>query len=261
MVTGNTMVNTDNIHSSGVSKVTGMVHVLEKAILDRQYLQGTLMPSQNELCRLYGVSARTMREAFKILEAKGLVTVSQGRRPYVNTNSLDQYVDSISASMKTRGRGDQKFLEDLLDTHAGLEASSVKTLCASEDRLLVVKKLESMLVDMRKDVDLISRYGSSEAVEDFRVRDFSFHSQIVECSDNRIMKSLYKSFLDQLRNLISPVDESLDDRRMKLVEYGYLSDAVAIGDRDLSSSLVQVIAGRMRRRLKSSAGTEAIKEA
>ena len=52
------MVNTDNIHSSGVSKVTGMVHVLEKAILDRQYLQGTLMPSQNELCRLYGVSAR-----------------------------------------------------------------------------------------------------------------------------------------------------------------------------------------------------------
>ena len=88
------MVNTDNIHSSGVSKVTGVVHVLEKAILDRQYLQGTLMPSQNELCRLYGVSARTMREAFKILEAKGLVTVSQGRRPYVNTNSLDQYVDS-----------------------------------------------------------------------------------------------------------------------------------------------------------------------
>ena len=169
--------------------------------------------------------------------------------------------DSISASMRTRGQGDQKFMEDLLDTHAGLEASSVKTLCASEDRLLVVKKLESMLVDMRKDVDLISRYGSSEAVEDFRVRDFSFHSQIVECSDNRIMKSLYKSFLDQLRNLISPVDEALDDRRMKLVEYGYLADAVASGDRDLSSSLVQVIVGRMRRRLKSSAGTEAIKEA
>ena len=84
--------------------------------------------------------------------------------------------------MKTRGQGDQKFLEDLLDTHAGLEVSSVKTLCASEDRLFVVKKLESMLIDMRKDVDL-------------------------------------------------------------------------------SSSLVQVIAGRMRRRLKSSAGTEAIKEA
>ena len=260
MVTGNPMVHSDNIHSSGVSKVTGVVHVLEKAILDRQYLQGTLMPSQNELCRLYGVSARTMREAFKILEAKGLVTVSQGRRPYVNTNSLDQYVDSISASMRSRGKGDMKFLEDLLDTHAGLETSAVRTLCSSGERADVVKRLESLLADMRKDEDLISRYGSSEAVEDFRARDFSFHSQIVECSDNRIMKSLYKSFLDQLRNLISPVDESLDDRRMKTVEYGYLADAVSYGDKDLSSSFVQVIARRMRRRLMSSAGAEDIKE-
>ena len=124
----------------------------------------------------------------------------------------------------------------------------------------MVKRLESLLADMRKDVDLISRYGSSEAVEDFRARDFSFHSQIVECSDNRIMKSLYKSFLDQLRNLISPVDEPLEDRRMKTIEYGYLADAVSDGDKDLSSSFVQVIARRMRRRLKSSSGAEDIKE-
>ena len=260
MVTGNPMVHSDNIHSSGISKVTGVVHVLEKAILDRQYLQGTLMPSQNELCRLYGVSARTMREAFKILEAKGLVTVSQGRRPYVNTNSLDQYVDSISASMRSRGKGDMKFLEDLLDTHAGLETSAVRTLCSSGERADVVKRLDSLLADMRKDMDLISRYGSSEAVEDFRARDFSFHSQIVECSDNRIMKSLYKSFLDQLRNLISPVDEPLEDRRMKTIEYGYLADAVSDGDKDLSSSFVQVIARRMRRRLMASSGAEDIKE-
>lgn len=63
--------------SARQSKVRIVVNKLENAILDRQYLQGTLMPSQNELCRLYGVSARTMREAFKILEAKGLVTVSR----------------------------------------------------------------------------------------------------------------------------------------------------------------------------------------
>ena len=139
-----TKVNrSDTIQEAGESKVSIIVRALEKDILKGVYEKGTLMPSQNDLCSKYDVSSRTVREAFKILEAKGLVTISQGRRAYVNTNSLDQYVDSISASMMSGGTGDNKLFADLLDTYTILEISAVKTLCRQNDRSALLRKLES----------------------------------------------------------------------------------------------------------------------
>ena len=71
-----------NRYSTGSrgAKVSLMVRALEKDILKGVYEKGTLMPSQNDLCSKYDVFSGTVREAFKILEAKGLVTISQGRR-------------------------------------------------------------------------------------------------------------------------------------------------------------------------------------
>ena len=123
------------------------------------YEKGTLMPSQNDLCCKYDVSSRTVREAFKILEAKGLVTISQGRRAYVNTNSLDQYVDSISASMMSGDTRDNKLFADLLDTYTILEISAVKTLCRKNDRSSLLRKPESHLTAMQEDIDTQSDSG------------------------------------------------------------------------------------------------------
>lgn len=113
-----------NRYSTGSrgSKVSLMVRALEKDILKGVYEKGTLMPSQNDLCSKYDVFSGTVREAFKILEAKGLVTISQRRRACVNTNSLDQYVDSISTSMMSDGGSDGKLFADLLDTCKVLES-------------------------------------------------------------------------------------------------------------------------------------------
>ena len=50
------------------------------------------------------------------------MTISQGRRACVNTNSLDQYVDSISASMMSGDTRDNKLFAYLLDTCKVLES-------------------------------------------------------------------------------------------------------------------------------------------
>ena len=151
-----------NRYSTGSrgAKVSLMVRALEKDILKGVYEKGTLMPSQNDLCSKYDVSSRTVREAFKILEAKGLVTISQRRRAHVNTNSLDQYVDSISTSMMSDGGSDGKLFADLLDTYTILEISAVKTLCRKNDRSALLRKPESHLTAMQEDIDTQSDSGS-----------------------------------------------------------------------------------------------------
>lgn len=247
-----TKVNqTDIIQEAGESKVSIIVRALEKDILKGVYEKGTLMPSQNDLCSKYDVSSRTVREAFKILEAKGLVTISQGRRAYVNTNSLDQYVDSISASMMSGDTRDSKLFADLLDTYTILEISAVKTLCRQNDRIPLLRKLEAHLTAMKEDLDLLSVSDNEGSDEDFSRNDFSFLQSIAECSRNSILKSIYKSFSSQLKKLLTPESESIEEKKQKVLQYSYLLDAVKEGDDELAASIIVVVLKRIRRRLAS----------
>lgn len=241
----------DQLDSPVASKVTVIVRALEKDILRGVYEKGTLMPSQNDLCSKYDVSSRTVREAFKILEAKGLVTISQGRRAYVNTNSLDQYVDSISASMMSGDTKDSKLFADLLDTYTILEISAVKTLCRQNDRSALLRKLETHLTAMKECLDLLPVSGNEDADDDFSRNDFSFLQSIAECSHNSILKSIYKSFSSQLKKLLTPESESIEEKKQKVLQYSYLLDAVKEGDDELAASIVIVMMKRIRRRLAS----------
>ena len=241
----------DQLDSPVASKVTVIVRALEKDILRGVYEKGTLMPSQNDLCSKYDVSSRTVREAFKILEAKGLVTISQGRRAYVNTNSLDQYVDSISASMMSGDTKDSKLFADLLDTYTILEISAVKTLCRQNDRSALLRKLETHLTAMKECLDLLPVSGTEDADDDFSRNDFSFLQSIAECSHNSILKSIYKSFSSQLKKLLTPESESIEEKKQKVLQYSYLLDAVKEGDDELAASIVIVMMKRIRRRLAS----------
>ena len=77
------------------SKSNNIANALEKAILANEYKQGELLPSQKELAEQFNASSRSLREAFKALEAKGLIEVSQGKRAIVKSNNLDRFVESL----------------------------------------------------------------------------------------------------------------------------------------------------------------------
>jgi DNA-binding FadR family transcriptional regulator len=70
---------------------------LEEDILAKKYPAGGNLPSQQELAEMFGASSRSIREAFKSLEAKGLIKVQQGRRAEVQTNSLERFVETLTA--------------------------------------------------------------------------------------------------------------------------------------------------------------------
>src|SRR5579872_502849 len=48
-------------------------------IVSGEYSPGSLLPPEPALCQLFDVSRSVVREALKVLEEKGLVTVRQGQ--------------------------------------------------------------------------------------------------------------------------------------------------------------------------------------
>ncbi len=52
---------------------------LEKKILDKEYPPHTLLPSENQLIKIYGVSRETIRKALNLLTTEGYIQKKQGK--------------------------------------------------------------------------------------------------------------------------------------------------------------------------------------
>jgi GntR family transcriptional regulator len=80
---------------------------LREAILRGELQQGGPLPSEAQLCRRYGASRGTVRQALAALRAEGLICGGRGRVPTVGRPGLAQSFDqlvSFSAWARTLGR-------------------------------------------------------------------------------------------------------------------------------------------------------------
>jgi len=69
--------------------------VLEQAIVNGQYKPGDKLPSENELCKMYGVSRITVRQALGLLLQKKQVYSAHGKGTFVQTPAIVQELGKI----------------------------------------------------------------------------------------------------------------------------------------------------------------------
>ena len=56
---------------------------IEQTILDKKFLPGEKLPTEKELCEMFGVSRTALREALHMLSSRGLIYVKKGSGIYV----------------------------------------------------------------------------------------------------------------------------------------------------------------------------------
>lgn len=232
-------------------KATHIAALIESSILSGEYKKGESLPSQKELSFKYDASSRSLREAFKLLETKGLIKVSQGKKAYVKTNRLDQFAESISMSMFDPGTKDMKLLSDLLQVHITLEVSAARELSRAADRLNVVKVLDAFLAKMDKELSVIENSGDKDAITDFRNCDFNFHLVVINSNDNIVLNSIYNALAPHIQEVMFSLPETLEDRRKKVREYGYLVDALRHGQTDLAVAMTLVYTTSLSNKFKA----------
>ncbi len=79
--------------------------ILRRHISDGIYRDGDLLPSENELCRLYGMTRPTVRQALSTLASDGYIIKHQGKGSIVH--SLPRDIGILSISGTTSAVGDR----------------------------------------------------------------------------------------------------------------------------------------------------------
>ncbi|MDD3278182.1 MAG: FadR/GntR family transcriptional regulator [Lachnospiraceae bacterium] len=151
---------------------------LRKMILEDQIYQfGDKLPNENELSMQMGVSRTTMREAIRILNVEGILTVRRGAGTFVS-NQLNQYA---SGGIDVGDFSKMKVtLRDLYEARMIFEPEAAALACrrATEEEISQILKLgEQCQKHLQENPQGSQRIASESA----------FHGAILHASHNEFL--------------------------------------------------------------------------
>jgi len=144
-ITGRMVERSGTEKRRGVSAYRRLYRELRDALEKGEFREGRRMPTEAELCRRYGVSRHTVRQAFQDLVAEGLVYRVPGRGTFAtHLSERGRYLRSIGA------------VEDLMEW-SDTSVELLRPISVQEDeeaaRLLGLRTPEVALLVMRRHHD------------------------------------------------------------------------------------------------------------
>jgi DNA-binding FadR family transcriptional regulator len=146
-----------------------VVDLLERRILDGSF-SGDRLPTEAELGQKLGVSRTVIRDAVRILEARGLLEIRQGAGTRIRASTIDVYVESAAMLLI---RSDLT-VGDLLDAREALETD----LCVIALRNRTPENLARMARTLDSLTAAVERRDPAEAAR----AHVAFHTELMRAT-------------------------------------------------------------------------------
>lgn len=155
-----------------------VVHDLGRRIISGEFPAGSPLPSQDECCALLGVSRSVLREALRVLAAKGLLDARPKAGTYVRPRDAWNFLDSDILEWRLAGVEAEEVVDQLYELRQMVEPVAA-SLAASKAKLSDFRSMGRAYDDM-------------VAASDDRIvePDLRFHRAIIAASGNELFASL-----------------------------------------------------------------------
>jgi DNA-binding FadR family transcriptional regulator len=204
----------------GQNLTTSIVHDLGIAIVTGKYTEQNPFPVEGELCKQYQASRSVLREAVKMLTAKGLLKARprQGTwvQPEEHWNLLDPDVLRWMLERKFSLRLLIEFTEIRLAVEPGAAALAAKS-APSEDLAAITSAIERMQAAERGEDDPLHS-------------DIAFHSAVLRASGNPFYAQMREFIETALRFSIRRTNAYKGVRLANVMDHKRVADAIIAGD-------------------------------
>jgi GntR family transcriptional repressor for pyruvate dehydrogenase complex len=178
-------VSLEELEPVGRGSVLDAVIEQLEGLIFNGFEPGDTLPAEGKLAEALGVSRLTVREATRSLEARGLLEITQGRRPRVAAPNGALVGDFFKSAV----RRDPRALLDLLEVRRALEVH-IAALAAK-------RATKGDLADMEMSIAAM-RTGGDDS-DAFHAADVRFHENLAAASGNRLLVFLIEAFGEPLR--------------------------------------------------------------
>ena len=219
-----------------------VVDGIGKAIVGGAYAQGSILPGDPELARLFEVSRTVLREAMKTLAAKGMLVAKARIGTRVTDRSTWNYFDSDVLRWHLENGVDRIFLGHLREMRMSFEPYAARLACQRANASDVAR--------MYAQAQAMAEATSQEA---FAIADLDFHMALLEASKNPFMYSvgaLIEAALVTSFRLSSPFGEA-QRQSNTASKHRFIAEAIEAQDAEVAAAAVVAVIEEGTRRLDS----------
>lgn len=197
---------------------------IEQAIIEQGSLVNKL-PAELDLAKEFGVSRTIIREALKILKARGLVDVRVGGGAYITKPKASDISKLILRIVNIDRINDEEVyaIRMILETAAVREATKRVTPLDLEGLEKQVDSMEKNMSDIEVRID----------------KDCEFHCQIGRLSGNELLALLVESMTGVLRKFISDGIRASGGNEDGVYRHRVILEALESGDPDKAESAMR----------------------
>ena len=204
-----------------------LVDALIPMIVRGELPSGSLLPAEPEMSARFGVSRSVVREALRVLGAKGLVDVRHGSGTRVTTSDRWDTLDpavlaALRAAGPSAGGPSAGVLHDLLEARTIVECE-VAALAADRADAAQHAALEDALATMRASLDDPPRYVTG---------DSAFHLTLLRAARNRVLERMAQPMHELLSYAQALTDAIPGVLSRALAEHEAIAAAVRRRDAD-----------------------------
>lgn len=197
-----------------------IVDQIGTAIVTGQFAPATLLPIEAEMCTRYGASRSVLREAMKILNAKGLVTARPRLGTSITTPDRWNLFDPDILRWMLRSDFSLPLLIEFTNVRMGIEPMAAELAALNADSDAIAQVAEG--------------YRRMEAADrgedDPLTADISFHVALLEASGNRFLQRLKPLVETALKISIRYTDSIARDESEKLAAHSAVLDRLIARD-------------------------------
>jgi DNA-binding FadR family transcriptional regulator len=204
---------------------------LRRLIIRGELDEGDSLGHEPDLIERFGVSRPSLREALRILEAEGLISVIRGVRGGVVVHRPDQRQTARTAALVLQSRNVP--LADVFEARTIIEPAAVRLLASGRNRRACAKRLRALISEEAAAIDEPETFGEANA---------HFHEELVEMAGNQtltIVTEMLNEVVARAVTIVSQTDssgESAATRRRGIRSQERLADLIESGDADAAES-------------------------
>ena len=212
---------------------------IKEAILDGHLKPAERLPSERDLCEMFGVGRPTVREALRVLDNMGLIEIGSGSKgSTVKDVDITQYMEAVREQMSHLIKLNEDTIRDLWEVRKYIELGIAMT---ATDRAT------------EEDIDMLLDYiqrmeTCRDDIHAYFVIAVEFHKYLAKLTQNKIFYILWGMFEDILLKGYLPNLETLfPEGPTRLLESNKsLVNAIKSGDRDRIKRAMDVHAAEER---------------
>lgn len=198
-----------------------IVEDLGLSIVTERYSEEFRFPFEAQICEQYGASRTVVREAVKMLTAKGLVRPRQRAGTVVQSQRSWNLLDSDVLRWLLEREFSLDLLIDFTEMRIAIEPRAAGLAADSADgkqRAAIMNGIERMFAAER---------GEDDPLE----ADIAFHRAVIEASNNRFMQQFADLSEAALRFSIRRTNAYASVTRASAIDHRRVANAIVEGDR------------------------------